>query len=497
MIINGGSRAGAQSLATHLLNQTKNEHVQVLDVRGCLSTDLRGALVEMEESAEPTRCQKPLYHANIDPDRNVRMPAMHWQRSIDALEEKLGLQDHARAVVMHVKHGREHIHVVWNRIDLETMRTVHDGHNYRKHELVARALEREFGHERVQGAHIERDGKPRPERTAPKWAMQQGERLKIDPREVKAQVQELWEASDSGRSFAAALSDRGFAIAKGDRRDFIIIDQAAGVHSLGRCVATKAAEVRARMADIDREALPTVDQAVEALRARPPVERPAQERSAAKEEFAPAAAAILAPQPNRTEPTSLPRPPESQLDETAAEIRRTYSASNDARSFAATLGESGIRLAAVTPNEAQRSELEHRIAKRQGQEVPIYQPREIVAIGPTGQVFALDRHTTGDERKNVENFLGTLDRKQLRGIKATQEEINLRAEQFIAQSQVGALDRAEKPDRSSLPHDVGAQKKIDWKRYITDRDYRRDVQGQQEKEQPQPERQRERGGLER
>lgn len=68
MIINGGARAGGPSLATHLLNQTKNERVQVLDVRGCLSTDLRGALVEMEESAEATRCQKPLYHANIDPD---------------------------------------------------------------------------------------------------------------------------------------------------------------------------------------------------------------------------------------------------------------------------------------------------------------------------------------------------------------------------------------------------------------------------------------------
>ena len=136
MIVNGGSRAGAQSLATHLLNATKNERVAVLDVRGCLSTDLRGALVEMEESAEATRCRKPLYHANIDPDRKVRMTAEQWQRSIDALEEKLGLQDHARAVVMHVKRGREHIHVVWNRIDLETMQTVRDSHNYRKHELV-------------------------------------------------------------------------------------------------------------------------------------------------------------------------------------------------------------------------------------------------------------------------------------------------------------------------------------------------------------------------
>ena len=52
-----------------------------------------------------------------------------------------------------------------------------DSHNYRKHELVARELEREFGHDRVQGVHVEREGQERPERTPPKWVMQQGERL--------------------------------------------------------------------------------------------------------------------------------------------------------------------------------------------------------------------------------------------------------------------------------------------------------------------------------
>jgi type IV secretory system conjugative DNA transfer VirD4/TraG family protein/relaxase-like protein len=456
---------------------------------------LRGLILYVCVDPRP----EPLYHANIDPDRKVKMPAEQWQRSIDALEEKLGLQDHARAVVLHVKHGREHIHVVWNRINLETMRTVHDGHNYRKHELVARTLEREFGHERVQGAHIEREGKPRPERTAPKWAMQQGERLKIDPRQVKAQVQELWKASDSGRSFAAALNDRGFAIAKGDRRDFIIVDHAGGVHSLGRCVGSKASEVRGRMADVDRETLPTVEQAVEAMRARPPAERPAPERSAVREEFAQAAAVVNAPKTDRSRlPTPLPRAPEKPLDETAADIRRAYTISDNARTFAATLAHNGIHLAAVTPNEALRGELEQRAGKKEGRETPLYLAGEIVAVGPTGQVFVLDRHTTGEERKEVEKFLGTLDRKQLQGIEATQEQINLRAEQFIALSQVGALDRTEKPDRTSLPRDDSGEKnQIDWKRYLTDRDYRRDVQGQQQKERPQPERQRGRDGLER
>ena len=62
-------------------------------------------------------------------------------------------------VVVHEKEGREHCHIVWSRIDLDRMAAISDSHNYRKHEEVARELEREFGHERVQGAHVERDGK--------------------------------------------------------------------------------------------------------------------------------------------------------------------------------------------------------------------------------------------------------------------------------------------------------------------------------------------------
>lgn len=476
MIINGGARSGAKSLATHLLNQSKNERVQILDIRGCLATDLRGALVEIEESAEATRCLRPLYHANIDPDRTVKMTAEQWQRAIDALEEKLGLQDHARAVVMHQKHGREHIHVVWNRIDLETMRTVSDSHNYRKHELVARDLEREFGHERVQGVHIERGDRPRPERTPPKWAMQQGERLKLDARQVEDQVRQLWTASDTGRSFAAALTDQGFALAKGDRRDFIIVDQAAGVHSLGRCTATKAADVRKRMAEVDREALPTVEQAVALMRERQAAELARETRAAAEKKFTSAAAELgkRAPQP---EPNFGPRPSELELDQTAADIRRAYTLSSDARSFANALEKNGIHLAAVTAKEAERDRT--------------YRAGEIVAVNPAGQVYALDPRTTGDEREKIEKFLGTLDRGKLQGIEATQEEINLRAQQFMAQSQVGTLRRAEpEPDLTTPRAREQPREKIDLKRYITDRDYRREVQRQQAKEQPPPQRQR-------
>jgi sulfate adenylyltransferase subunit 1 (EFTu-like GTPase family) len=51
-------------------------------------------------------------------------------------------------------------------------------------------------------------------------------------------------------------------LARGDRRDFVVIDLAGGDHALSkRITGASAAEMRVRMADIDREQLPSVDAA--------------------------------------------------------------------------------------------------------------------------------------------------------------------------------------------------------------------------------------------
>jgi DNA-binding transcriptional MerR regulator len=51
------------------------------------------------------------------------------------------------------------------------------------------------------------------------------------------------------------------AVARGDRRDFVIIDRAGDDHSLARRLGIKAAEVRSYMADLDPASLPSVEQA--------------------------------------------------------------------------------------------------------------------------------------------------------------------------------------------------------------------------------------------
>jgi hypothetical protein len=189
--------------------------------------------------------------------------------AVDALEEKLGLVGHSRVIVMHEKYGREHFHVVWSRIDLDRMVSVSDSHNYRKHEEVARDLERRFGHERVQGAHHERDGVDRPDRTPSRAELRQEERTGIKGKDVKADVTAAFRECDNAEAFRAALDDKGFVLAKGDRRDFVVIDRAGGIHSLARRIdGMKAAELRAFMASLDRDSLPDIKEAREIVEAR-------------------------------------------------------------------------------------------------------------------------------------------------------------------------------------------------------------------------------------
>ena len=264
MIIKGGSRSAPSQLGRHLLRADTNERVEILELQSPTG-DLNEALRDWQFLADGTRGTKGLYHANIDPDSRYGMTPEQWKRAVDVLEEKLGFQGQPRAIVMHEKHGRQHIHVVWQRTDIDTMTLRSDSHNYLKHEEASLALELEFGHEHVPGKHAKRDREkqpefPRAELTHAEW--QQAERAAIDPADRKEQITDLFRQCDNGQAFKAALVDEGYILAQGDRRDYVLVDPDGEIHSLGRQIkGIKAKELREFMADIDRETLPTVDQA--------------------------------------------------------------------------------------------------------------------------------------------------------------------------------------------------------------------------------------------
>jgi hypothetical protein len=284
MIIKGGRAGNVAFWSSHLLRTDTNDRAAVIEQRGVLADDLRGALREMQAVASGSRCNDDfMYQANINPRADEHLTPEQWREAVDRLEKNLGFEGHARVVVEHVKEGRQHYHVIWNRVG-DDLRAVSPYYNYLIHERTAQELERDFGLEPVQ-----ENGAGGPPFAL--WEQQKAERTAIEPATIKAELTDLWNRSDSGPAFVAGLEEQGYVLARGDRRDFCIVDHAGTAHSLARRLdGVKTTEVRAFLSDIDRDSLPTVAEAREAQRDRfaDPAEAWANRTGAREAETAPA-----------------------------------------------------------------------------------------------------------------------------------------------------------------------------------------------------------------
>jgi len=254
LITKAKSRDNAGQLADYLLHEEPGEHVEVAEMRGFAATSLRDAAIEMEMLASGGRAENPFYHMQVRCAPGENLTREQWLDTADRMEAALGLGEHQRWVVFHELDGERHLHVVWNRVHPETLKSAHMGHDYAKRMEVARELEIEFALRRV----------PFQGRTATfnQSEMEQARRQDADPAEIREAIREAWQQADSGMAFASALDERGFMLAKGDRRDFVAVDAFGCVHSIGkRTTGATAAEVRARLADINPERLLDVEQA--------------------------------------------------------------------------------------------------------------------------------------------------------------------------------------------------------------------------------------------
>ena len=281
MILKGNIRASGQELAKHLMNDRSNDSVELGELRGFASDDLAGAFREIEGVAAGTNCTKPIYSLSINPSQP--MSREDYGHAIERIEQKLGLQDQARAVVFHVKDGREHCHVAWSRIDLERMQARHMEFDRQKLREVARELVRDFGHEMPDFLGKDRGNDRYKDRFKEATLAERGQeqRTGISPADRRAEITEAYRQSDNATAFRSALRERGYELAQGDKRGFVVVDRAAEVHSLTRQIdGAKAKEIRDTLRLDQLQDLPTVQQAKErvAERAREDMAAKAPER---------------------------------------------------------------------------------------------------------------------------------------------------------------------------------------------------------------------------
>lgn len=248
MILKGNQRAGGTQLAVHLMNVRDNEHVTVHELRGFMSADLHGAFNEAYAISRGTKCRQFLFSLSLNPPETENVPVDLFEAAIADIEEKLCLNDQPRAIVFHEKEGRRHAHCVWSRINVDEMRAINLSHNKLKLRDISRELYLEHQWKMPRGLANSEERNPL-NFSLSEW--QQAKRLKVNPRKIKEAIQDAWAISDSLSSFEKALKERGFWLARGDRRGHVAVDFNGSAFAISRAVGLRAKEVRKKLGQPD------------------------------------------------------------------------------------------------------------------------------------------------------------------------------------------------------------------------------------------------------
>jgi hypothetical protein len=171
--------------------------------------------------------------------------------------------------VFHEKHGRRHCHAVWSRIDADKLTAVNLPHFKRKLTEISADLYVEHGwkipqglkkyagkngpvEEKVEESTAESQSAEKSPFNMEREEYRQAQRLSEDPQALKAMLLEAWEGSDSKESFARALQEHGFYLARGDRRGFVALDINGGVYSLSRWLDIGTRALKAKLGPPDQ-----------------------------------------------------------------------------------------------------------------------------------------------------------------------------------------------------------------------------------------------------
>ena len=244
MIIKGNQRGGARQLALHLLNAKDNEHVEVHEVTGFVSHNLVDALHETYAISKGTQCKQFLFSVSINPPQHADVSVEAFQSAIGQIEKDIGLSGQPRAIIFHEKEARRHCHVVWSRINIEAMKAINLPFYHNKLMHISREQFIKHGWDMPRGMINKRAHDPTNCSLA-EW--QQAKRTGRTARDIRDMVQDAWALSDDRNSFSNALRERGFWLARGDRRSYVAIDHEGEIYSVPKLLNLKTKNVQNRL----------------------------------------------------------------------------------------------------------------------------------------------------------------------------------------------------------------------------------------------------------
>lgn len=227
MIVKGRTRGGGRQLASYLLAMGQNEQVELLYVDGqsqFAEQDFRDLLGDFSLTEKLTRSRKGIYHASINPPEDFAhtMSKEDWQQAAQILAQELGFSDQRMAMVLHQKHGRQHLHVAFERYNHETGKSIPISHNYAKHLRAGRKMAQLFGLQ------------PVPERNPRREPM-------------KETLTRVWHETPDAKTFIREVKQHGYLVSKGYEKPYLVIDDTGRSFNLVRHLdGIKTKQVRER-----------------------------------------------------------------------------------------------------------------------------------------------------------------------------------------------------------------------------------------------------------
>lgn len=181
------------------------------------------------------------WHPKQYPDKETLLNA--------ALEtvEGLELQEHQAVIVAHNDTEHPHVHIIFNLVHPENGKTRMPSYDWLKLSDWAEGVERNDGEILCEQRVI--NNQKRKERG-------QDNKMKLvkhkeKPLDIAPLINELYQQSDSGTAFQAALEGNGYTLAKGDKRGFVLVDEQGKVYSLSRQLkGQRAKDLRERLKDV-------------------------------------------------------------------------------------------------------------------------------------------------------------------------------------------------------------------------------------------------------
>jgi hypothetical protein len=474
MIGKGNTHNNGAKLAAYMTMSKEGERAELWQLRGFEATNIKDAFRDVQIMSKATKCEKPFFHLQLRNREGETLTREQWEYAADRIEGMLGLSGQPRAIVFHTyEHNNdEHMHVAWSRIDEDRLTAKPLPFFKDRLKTICRELEQHFALEPVPN-HRKDEIKYAPNRSE----QEQARRLGFDVHEIRATIRACFDQSDCGLSFRAALEHEGFGLAKGERRDYVVVDHVGGIHVLGkRNLDMTAAKIRDRLSDIPRDELQTVDEVRESILNDQRIELQASidtslemsplwdrdrdnqdwenalvdaaieqvteddrergisgdlsgensrgadlwDRDQANQDWENAivAAAI---EKGRDEPRAGVVPA-TELKGVPREIREAREQSDSPKAFHSALLSRGFLVAHATKTDAVQSQLDSAEASIAGKWAPTIREGQIVIITQQGHLYPLTARNTGKEREEIAGLLP--DPNALPSIEDARRQIN-------------------------------------------------------------------------